>query len=370
MSDRRLNNAANRPHRPRTRSRLLRILPALLLLAAVPVLGQGSLTDLFARGEYAAARTQLRTDAAALDRPGERLLWELQLETNPAAALEKARDAAADRSLPGPVRIQAALLAARLELGRDRPGEALRSLLPLLDDDHASALPGETFLLAGIAYRALGHLQRAREMFATIRPDDPAFGRARYLLGLTSLEEGDPALALRYFDTAARDARPGDRPDLLAGRWQALRATGEHEAAEATREELLRDAPLSLAAATVRAPGETTAEPTAEAGAGADTAVVLPEDDADAGESAAQPAPGRHSVQLAAFGDRSLALAFVGRWRGELPDLRIDEVRDRRGQILYKVRTGRYPSDPAARDAARRIGERLGIETMAVDTAR
>jgi cell division septation protein DedD len=84
--------------------------------------------------------------------------------------------------------------------------------------------------------------------------------------------------------------------------------------------------------------------------------------------AAPQPAD-RYSVQLAAFRDRSLALAFVARWQRELPEIRVDTTTDERGQMLYKVRTGRFASPVQARTESERVQRRLGLEALVVQAA-
>jgi hypothetical protein len=72
-------------------------------------------------------------------------------------------------------------------------------------------------------------------------------------------------------------------------------------------------------------------------------------------------------VQLAAFQDRSLALAFLARWQPSLPALRIDMGRDERGQTLYRLRDGYFPVRAQAQAAADRLAHSLGLETLVVE---
>ena len=76
---------------------------------------------------------------------------------------------------------------------------------------------------------------------------------------------------------------------------------------------------------------------------------------------------GRYALQLGAFSDRGLALEFVKRYAGELPDLRIDKLLDQRGQFLYKVRTGVFVNPARARSEAKQLQRRLGIEVIVAD---
>jgi len=344
---------------PQWRS-LPRVLPAVLLagvLVAVPVSGQGDLEMLFARGRYAEARSLLSDGVVDYPRPGEELLWHLRLETDPEAAVSLARSGLANFNIPAGPRLGCALLVASVEFGRGDHPAVLRVLLPLLDGPEAAVAPGQAYLLAGLAYRSLGDSRRAREMFATVKLDDPAFGRARYLLGLVAMEGGDNVLALRYFESAERGAATDVLPDLLAGRWYALRADGRAAEAAAIRSRLLDEAPLSLAALTVRVPEKTDGSP------------PPPVDTVATTVRRTESASARYSVQLAAYSDRALALASLARWREFLPDLRIDAETDNRGQLLYKVRTGHFTTPVQARDEARRVGSRLRLETIVVEAS-
>jgi tetratricopeptide (TPR) repeat protein len=327
-----------------------------LSVAVVAATGSQEIAALFESGAYEEAQQAIdRTGEFA--RPGEETLWRMQLLDDPDAALTLARDAIAANAMPDAPRVAAALLAARIAYGRARYPETLRTLLPLFDELDAGAIPGAAFVLAGLAYRAVGHPQRAREMFATVRPDDPAFARARYLLGLVALESGDSALALRYFDSA-ETVGADLRPDLLAGRWRALRSAQETEEAEHVRTQLLEEAPLSLAALTVRSDVSAETEP---------QVARLEAPEASPRSDAAAASGQRYSVQLAAFQDRSLALAFLARWQPSLPALRIDMGRDERGQTLYRLRDGYFPVRAQAQAAADRLAHSLGLETLVVE---
>ena len=71
---------------------------------------------------------------------------------------------------------------------------------------------------------------------------------------------------------------------------------------------------------------------------------------------------GRYAIQLGAFSDRGLALAFLRRYADQVADLHIDEVVDERGQFLYKVRAGAFvnpaPGPQRSRAASARAGYR------------
>ena len=76
---------------------------------------------------------------------------------------------------------------------------------------------------------------------------------------------------------------------------------------------------------------------------------------------------GRYALQLGAFSDRGLALEFLRRYREQLPDLRIDEVRDDRGQFLYKIRSGSFVNPALARTEAKRLAGQLDMEVIVDD---
>lgn len=331
----------------------------LLLLAAAtawadlePVAGP------FARGEYRAAADLLAGTGSGA-RPGEDLLWAARLETDPERALSLLEDARSLQNLPPDVAVRVALEIARLESARGRHQAALRAMRGVLMDP-PETVPGAVYLEAGRAARALGDLQTAREMLASIRPNDPAFVAGRGLLGEIGLQQNDPELALRYFESALNNAPAEAGTELGAGLWQALRRTGEHERADRLLADLERDHPGSLALLRIRrierAEQEELAVREIDASAPADTVVARIEDRS-----------GRFCVQLGAFSDRGLALAFLGRYRNEIRDLRIETVRDDRGQVLYKVRSGSFVNPALAQTEAERLERMLGVEVIVTD---
>jgi tetratricopeptide (TPR) repeat protein len=197
-------------------------------------------------------------------------------------------------------------------------------------------------------------------MLASVRPDDPAFVAARELLGRIGLESGDSELALRYFESAQRRVEGAEEPDLLAGRWRALRLLGRDSEAREIAARLLRDHPASLAAMEVT--GQRRAEEE-ELAAAADTLESEAPATADAGPAH------RYAVQLAAFRDRALALQFVARWQREIPDLRVVTQSDDLDQPLYKVHTGRFVSQALARAELSRLQQAHGISGFVAESS-
>ena len=247
-----------------------------------------------------------------------------------------------------PARIEAAAIL----YARGDYRAALQVLEPVTAD--ASPAPGRALILAGQAARALGDADGAERMFATVKPGDPAFAVARTALGDLALAAKDPVKALRYYDSAGDDNR------VAAGRWQALRQAGRDDDAERLRRRLRENAPGSVAMLEInRVLGAEADELAARRAQGA------------APDSAGAPPPpvasGRFTLQLGAYSDRGLALELVRRYRDELPDLRVDTVRDDHGQLLYKVRSGSFVNPAAARAEAERLQRRLGIDVFVAE---
>jgi len=335
------------------------IIVALIVLVAPALAALDSVADLFGAGQYPEARQALlrSTDGA---RPGEEAIWRCRLTEDPDEALVLLREALDDRGLPEIARLRMALEVADLEFARGHYREVLAALAEILNEE-SGELPGEVYLRAGLALRGLGDLQRAREMLASVRPHDPSFSLARYYLGDIGLDQNDPALALRYFDSAADG---GDReiwPRLAAGRWRALRNADDQHGAAQILERLEQEYSGSLALLEIRRILREEADEMAARAvpAPADTVATQPEDSS-----------GRYTIQLGAFSDRALALAFVERFVTQCPTLRVDQVQDDRGQYLYKVRTGRFINPALARTEAQRLERLLGIETIIADLSR
>lgn len=339
-----------------SRRRWFPVAAAALLLAVWPALAAlDAVAERFAAGRYQEAR-DLLLEGGAAGRPAEEALWRSRLSDNPDEALTLLAGLTRDRRLPEAVRQRAALEIAELEAARGRHREALAPLEEVLGSAEGR-LTGEIYLRAGLSLRALGRLQEAREMLASVPPEDPAFQLARTTLGEIGLQQGDPVLARRYFESAGAGGPVPDR--AAAGYWRALRAEGDLAAAERVAERLQREHPGSLALLEIgrqqrREQEELDARVAGTAPARADTATA---------------AQGRFCLQLAAFSDRSLALDFLRRYASRLPDLHIDPRRDERGQLLYKVRAGSFVNPVLARDEAQRLQRELDIDVIVADLA-
>ena len=79
---------------------------------------------------------------------------------------------------------------------------------------------------------------------------------------------------------------------------------------------------------------------------------------------------GRYTLQVGAYRDRGLALEVVRRYTPLVADLRIDEERDERGQILYKVRTGSFVNPARARTEASRLSRDLDVDVFVAELSR
>lgn len=326
----------------------------ILLLSALPAWGaMDTVSLLFAEGDYQGARDSLEEGQEGL-RAGEATLWAAQLSTDPEEALRLLREGLDDSRLPEPVKIRMTRELADIEFGLGRYQSSLKTLAPLLGESEAG-FPGSIYLRAGLSLRALGNLQKAREMLASVKPLDPAFMLARYYLGDIALEQNDSALALRYFESASGI---GSGARIAGGKWRAYQAENRDLEATNLEQELSRSAPGSLALLEIQRLRRERDE---------ELEAMIPPTDSDAG-SADQAAPrGRYTLQLGAFSDRGLALDFLRRHRPQLPDLRIDEVRDQRGQFLYKVRTGSFVNPALAKTEAKRLANTLDLEVIVAD---
>ena len=339
-----------------------------LAMIALATSGLGSLQDvaaLFRQAHFAAAAAQLPI-VDGHGRPGEDLLWQVRLAKQPDRLLALCETALTDRGLPESTRQHFVLQAASVEFARGNHREALSLLLPATDA--SDNIAGRFYLLAGLSYRYLGATQRAREMLASVRVGDAAFPQARYELGRIGLLEGESTLALRYFESAERHTDAARQPSLLLGRWEAMRRSDRYDDAKAIERRLLREHPHSLSALVLRDRLRSEQEQNdADLTAAAAPAVAGVDTGASTGDVTAA---GLISVQLAAFSDRSLALAFVERWQRHLSDLRVDQEVDRHGEPIYKIRTGRFARRAEADTEAERIGDRFGLETLVVEVNR
>lgn len=327
-----------------------------------------SVAGLFQAGRYEQARQALQ-DGDDASRPGEEVLWRSRLATDPAAALRELESGLEAGIAEDDVRLRVALEVADIQAGRGNHREVLDVLAPLLSGD-VSDLPGAVYMRAALALRARGRLQQAREMLASIRPGDPEFVLARYYLGDIGLEQKDAALAKRYFEAAAKASTEASEnagasdpgiSRLGAGLWRAYLASGQDQEAGDLVARLTAEDPGCLALLEIRRLIQAEADER-------DARAVEPEPEkVDRPQPVAAEGTGGFSLQLGAFSDRSLALDFLKRFQGELPDLRIDEVRDRRGQFLYKVRSGHFDDPAIARGQAEHQQDRLGIDIIVAD---
>ncbi len=328
--------------------------------------------DHFAAGAWDKARVEATRDDAGA-RPAESQLWRSRLAADPEAALALLREGLDQRRLPQPVRARLALEVAEIELGRGRPGESLKVLVPLLED--ADELPGAVPVAAARALVALGRAVRARELLVSVRPDDADHGLSRALLGDIALAAGDADGALSWYDAAER-ADDRLRRRLATGRCRALLKAGRAREAEAlaARLEVLDPDGLALLevrralaagvpAAARRAPAATdTSTPRGE-----EAAVPRAEAPTPPAETAGREAPGRYALQLGAFGDHDRALELRRRLAGQVPGLALEEGVDAQGRTVWRARAGGWDERAAADDAARDLARRLGLDVRVID---
>ncbi len=332
-------------------------LAVISLLVSIPAWAAlDTVSALFQEAQYEEALQALEQGGKGF-RAGEATLWKVRLTTEPDEALLLLREGLADKRLPDVVRTRMALENANIEFGLGHYQSSLKVLLPLLDEDQG-ILPGDVYLRAGLALRALGKLQKAREMLASVKPRDQAFLLARYYLGDIALEQKDAGLALRYFESAVDGSGSSPHPRVAGGQWRAYQDENRDQDAAELEQALGRNHPGSLAMLEIQRLRRKQQEDLA--------AMTLP-DSLDADVSGNTRSRGRYALQLGAFSDRSLALDFLRRYRDQLPDLRIDEVRDDRGQFLYKVRSGSYVNPALARTEAKRLAGQLDMEVIVAD---
>jgi len=332
----------------------------LVFLISMPALASlDTVAGLFQEARYEEARQALDQGEEGF-RAGEETLWRVRLATEPGEALVMLREGLADNRLPAAVRTRMALETADIEFGLGHYQSSLKALTPLLSDDQGR-LPGDVYLRAGLALRALGNQQKAREMLASVKPQDQAFLLARYYLGDIALDQNDSGLALRYFESAAGSEMATPHPRVAGGQWRAFLVENRRQDADDLEQALSSNDPGSLAMLVIRRLRRELEE---------ETAAMTPVDSLFSPTRdivGNEPSHGRYALQLGAFSDRSLALEFLRRYREQLPDLRIDEVRDERGQFLYKVRAGSFVNPVLARTEARRAARKLDMEVFVAD---
>ena len=233
-----------------TRWILALVVVSALAVAWPSLANLSGVAGLFQAGRYDDARQALQEgDDDA--RPGEDVLWRSRLATKPAEALSLLESGIDDSKASEAVRIRLALEMAEIHAGRGNHGEALAALTQLLGGD-SSDLPGAVYLRAALSLRARGQLQQAREMLASVRPGDPEFVLARYYLGDIGLEQNDAALALRYFEAAAKASTEQGTGRLGAGLWRAHMAGGQQQEANELVAALTAQDPGGLALLEIR----------------------------------------------------------------------------------------------------------------------
>ncbi len=340
--------------RPRRRLLLALGAAALVVLTAAAALpGVADALEQFRAGRFREARAALDEPGADADSP-EAILLKACLAQRPDAAAPALEGLAASVGPRDPQGAAALLDVAAIRFAEGRYQDVVKLLAPLVADD-APRAPGRALVLAGLARRALGDTDGAAALLATVKPDDPAFTAARTALGDLALAGRDPAKALRYYENADDDARAG------AGRWQALRQAGDAEEAERLRRQLAAKAPGSIAVLEIN---RLVAAETDEAAARQALTPTHRDDDA----APVAPAAGRYTLQLGAFSDRGLALDLMRRYGDAVPGLRIDTVRDDRGQFLYKVRAGSFVNPALARAEAEKLKGALGVDVFVTET--
>lgn len=331
----------------------------LVLIIALPAMAAlDTVSNFFSKTMYDEARQSLEEGTEGL-RAGEATLWQVRLAKDPADALVMLRESLNDDGLLAEVRMRMVLETANIEFGLGNYQSSLKALSPLISGEESN-LPGNIYLRAGLCLRALGNLQKAREMLASVKPGDQAFVMARYYLGDIALQQNDAELALRYFESSLSEGGPGQVGRIAGGKWRAFRTEGRDQEASDLEQVLARSHPGSLGHLEIQRLMREQEE---------ELAVNSMDNDVPTGNSSSQNQDnrGRYALQLGAYSDRGLALEFIRRHQGQLPDLRIDEVRDDRGQFLYKVRSGSFVNPVLARTEARRLADRLDLDVIVAD---
>jgi hypothetical protein len=210
--------------------------------------------------------------------------------------------------------------------------------------------------LSGLLARRRGDHESARLSLASVQPDNPNFAWARYFLARIAMQNGKPALARRYLETAEQAPSSTCKADILAMQWELARVD-DKDAAQRLDRELAHRFPNSLALTRVRdiqrhdqelAGGITIEEPLAI-------------------DSKPEEKSGRYTLQLGAYSDRGRAMTYRDAWADVLPDLTIAQSHDQRGRMLYKVRTGRYPSRSQATAAAEQLRRNHDLKALIVE---
>ncbi len=305
------------------------------------------LISAFSAGDYKSARDLLLTEEGNVSDSDFKLLNFL-VTSDPAQADVLLRTLGKGDEKTDPWQIRWAL-----EVGDEAYArgnfELVLDILKPFDDSGAAKLPGAIFVRAGLACRALKRMQRAREMLASVKPQDPCFSLARYYLGDIALEQGDPELALRYFEGSSENGFGQSVSMSQAGKYEALLALGRNDEAEAM---LVGNGKQHGGLSWLNV------------GAKPDF-VPLPEDSV----STALPpvSKARFCLQWAAFSDRALALNFVKHHQDEIPDLRIQTDSPASSTGLFYVRSGSFNNPVEARDRAKTLGAQLNMDVLIKD---
>lgn len=326
-----------------------------LLAAGVAVAGWDEVEALYREARYAEAAAEADSLGGG-DQTLRSLYWRARLGTDPAEVLSDLRRAAAH---PACTEELAACLAAEegwILFGRGEPDSALHALAAVESDLRS----GDHWLLAGMAERALGRLEDSRDAFASVTPDDPEYAWARTFLGRLAQQEGDRALAERYYRAAAEAEHPVTGPALLEAAWEMDRVI-DPQAAQKKADELFERHPRSLEAARLRDLAAREAQ--ADSGAVDQPAAAEEQSVAIAGRDR------RLALQLAAFSDRGRALAYLDQWRDILQGLRIVDSRDAHGEVLYKVRYGSFVTRAQASARADELEREHGLKVLLVEAA-
>ncbi len=321
--------------------------------------GLQQVSGLFGEARYDEARQSL-VGAGEGAQPGEETLWRARLSQDPDQATVLLQSGIDDPSLPESTRVGMAMQLAQIHFSRKQYQEA-HLILTALHENSTQTMPGEVYLLSGLTYRAAGQTQKAREMLASVKPGDQAFGAARYFLGDIGLENNDPELALRYFESGQKNANVHEYSRLKAGQWKALRANGQDQAAQNLLDELKAESAGCLALVEIgrvlqQENDDNSARIASASSAVVDTVVSSPDETA-----------GRYALQLGAFSDRGLALEFQRAHQNQVPGLEISEVRDSMGQFMYKLRFGSFNNPALARSEAQRQKKKLNLDVIVVE---
>ncbi len=322
----------------------------LLLCASFPCAGAGNsnVTEKFIAGQYAQAHDLLAEETDS-EQQNDFQLMNLLLTVDSGQSDALLGTLRHDDPKSDPWQVRWALESANLDFARGEFQHALQLLKPFVHGGNED-VPGQVYLRAGLACRALKRFQRAREIFASVKPQDSSFSLARFYLGDIALEQGDPELALRYFESSSAAAGTEGQSMAKGGRYAALLALGRQGEAATLAQKLRK----------VEQGGLTWLDLDENA-----TPAPSVEDSTDVAPDGAGSA--RFCLQWAAFRDRTLALTFVAQHTLDIPELRIVSAPDLSGQLLFYVRSGHYNNPVDARSQASELGSRLQMDVIVKD---